>query len=79
MHGSLGGTVEARDTRPEERAVTPEAYSVGNFCAAYTLSRSALYDLWKEGKGPRSFTVGRRRLISRDAARGWLKGLEGAA
>jgi hypothetical protein len=47
------------------------AYSIDTFCNAHDITRGFLYQLWKEGRGPDSMTVGRRRLISREEARRW--------
>ncbi len=52
------------------------AYTLREFCKAYKTSRSKLYLLWEEGKGPKTFRIGRKILISADAARKWIKKLE---
>ena len=43
------------------------------------ISRSLLYELWKNGDGPRSIHIGRRRLVPVEAAREWLDGLNARA
>ena len=53
----------------------PQTYTVPQFLAAYNLSRSTLYRLWKEGCGPRTVRVGRRVLIPVDAAEAWINSL----
>ena len=53
-----------------------EAFDIPGFCSAYLISRALLYKLWEEGKGPRFFRVGRRKLISRAAAREWQETME---
>lgn len=53
------------------------AYSVGNFCRACSLSRSYFYELLKAGRGPRTFKLGKKTMISADAARAWLAKQEG--
>jgi predicted DNA-binding transcriptional regulator AlpA len=53
-----------------------EMYSVTAFCGAYGISRSFLYNLWREGRGPAFVKVGKRRLISRPAAEAWRATLE---
>ena len=53
-------------------------YSVKEFCDAYGICRVTLYDLWKRGDGPESFTVGKRRLIPAEAARAWRPTVEPA-
>jgi predicted DNA-binding transcriptional regulator AlpA len=56
--------------------MTQKAYSIPEFLQAYRLSRSKLYDLWKAGHGPMSYRIGRKRMISTDAAEAWLDALE---
>lgn len=46
-------------------------FSVPEFCRAYGISKVTLYELWKRGDGPESFTVGKRRLIPVESARSW--------
>lgn len=55
----------------------PEVYTVDEFCRAFRIGKTSLYELWKEeGKGPRYFQVGNRRLISAKAAGDWILALE---
>lgn len=54
------------------------AHTVAEFCLAYRISRAFLYALWKRGMGPGVMRVGRRTLISVDAAEAWRLSLEGA-
>ena len=62
-------TVEARET-------TPAAYSVMEFCRAYGLGRSTFYRLQSAGHAPRIMAIGRRRLITREAADEWRREME---
>lgn len=55
------------------------AYTVRAFAEAHSISTSTLYALWQEGRGPRHFHVGRRRLISAEAALDWRRQLEESA
>lgn len=48
-----------------------KAYSVADFCRVFGVSKPFLYKLWGQGKGPRSYYVGRRRFISREAGAAW--------
>ncbi len=49
---------------------TPQhAYSIKKFCELNSVSRAFLYKLISQGKGPTTFKVGRRTLIS--AEEGW--------
>ncbi len=55
-----------------------ESYSVADFCRAHGISRALFYKLLREGHGPRVMKVGRRTLISREAAEDWRRRMEGA-
>jgi predicted DNA-binding transcriptional regulator AlpA len=52
------------------------AYSIPGFCADHHLSKAFLYKLIKEGKGPRLMKIGRRTLISSEAAAEWRAQME---
>jgi predicted DNA-binding transcriptional regulator AlpA len=47
------------------------AYSVAEFCAAHDISRGTFYNLLRAGSGPKTMTVGRRRLVTDEAAAAW--------
>lgn len=53
-----------------------KAQSVDQFCIAHGLSKSMFYKLLKAGNAPRIMKVGRRTLISFEAAEEWRKNLE---
>lgn len=53
-----------------------QAFSISEFCKAHSISRSHFYDLEKEGRGPRTMQVGRKRLISIEAAAAWRRKME---
>ena len=53
-----------------------EAFSVAQFCDSHDISRGTFYQLLKEGGAPRIFKVGRRTLISREAAADWRRARE---
>lgn len=53
-----------------------KAYTINEFCKAHDISRSLFYKLQVNGKGPETFTLGRRVLISVEAAEKWLKDME---
>lgn len=55
------------------------AYSIGEFCKAHRISRAHLYNLIKRGEGPTLFRVGRRVLVSNEAAIAWRQRMEVAA
>jgi len=45
----------------------PAVYTVTDFCEEHRISRSYLYRLWSEGRGPRRTKVGRRTSSSGEA------------
>lgn len=51
-------------------------FSVNDFCNALNVSRAMLYLLWKRKQGPKYYYIGRRRYISAESARTWIKQLE---
>lgn len=50
--------------------------TVNEFCRSHKVSRSRLYELWKEGRGPVFAKLGKRRLISAEAAATWRRQIE---
>ena len=52
------------------------ALSVEKFCEMHSISRSLFYKAMKEGWAPRTMVVGRRRLISAEAAKEWREKME---
>lgn len=53
-----------------------KAYSIPDFLEAYSLSRSTLYRLWQENRGPHTLRVGRKVLIPVEAAQEWARSME---
>lgn len=53
-----------------------DAHSVEHFCKSNGISRSFFYKLQREGKAPRVMKIGRRTLISREAASEWRRQME---
>jgi len=51
-------------------------YSVQGFCEDHNLSRGMFYKLEQAGQAPRSFKVGARRLITKEAAKDWRHEME---
>ena len=46
-----------------------QAYSIPEFLEVYALSRSALYRLWREHRGPDTLRIGRKvTILVKDAA-----------
>ena len=54
--------------------IPPVAYTVAEFCHAHRISRSGLYQLWKQGQGPKFRRIGTKILISAESAREWRAG-----
>jgi predicted DNA-binding transcriptional regulator AlpA len=52
------------------------AQSVNEFCAEHGVSRSLFYSLLKRDEAPHIMKVGRRTLISAEAAAEWRKRME---
>ena len=67
--------LEHSPARQGERA----AYTTNEFCHDHRVSRSKLYEMWREGTGPRFFTIGNQRRISVEAAANWRREREAAA
>ena len=58
--------------------MTKAALTVAEFCNQQAISRATFYLLQKQGKGPHSYKVGRKTLISTEAADEWQRRMEGA-
>ncbi len=54
------------------------AFSVAEFCRELGISRGFFYQLLKDAKGPKTMKLGRRTLISCEAADDWRKRMESA-
>ena len=50
-----------------------QAYSIPDFLEAYSLSRSALYRLWNERRGPVALRIGRKVIILVEDAKLWAE------
>ncbi|ART54831.1 hypothetical protein CBP36_11960 [Acidovorax carolinensis] len=61
---------------PTAPTLSKLAYTVPQFCDGFNVSRTHFYGLLKEGRGPRLMKVGRRTLISAQAAADWCKRME---
>lgn len=60
-------------------SIEPSALGVANFCTRHGISRALLYKLWKRGEGPTRLKIGRRTLITVEAAAEWRKRMEGVS
>lgn len=63
----------------EEGAEQKLAHSVDEFCALIGISRRKFYGMLKNGEGPATMTVGRRRLVRAETAQEWLREREKVA
>jgi hypothetical protein len=55
------------------------AQSVTEFCKAHGISCAHFYNLKKRGLAPKTLVVGRRRLVSQEAAAEWRRRMEASA
>ena len=53
-------------------------YSIGEFCVAHGISQAQYFLMKSRGEGPVEMHVGRRRLISVEAAAAWRRAREAA-
>ena len=59
--------------------MTTLMFSVSEFCRAHGISRGTFYKLLGEGLGPAAVKIGRRTLISGEAAQEWRRRMEQVA
>jgi hypothetical protein len=62
----------ARHQPPPPRA----AFTIPEFCEAHRFSPARYYEIKKEGWGPDEMVVGRRRMVSFEAAERWRRARE---
>jgi len=53
--------------------------TIDEFCRNERISRWKLYEMWKQGRGPRFYLNGPRRRISAEAADDWRRQMEAEA
>jgi hypothetical protein len=63
--------LEPAPVQPKPAAVPIGAYSIKQFCLAHALSEAMYFKLKALGLGPDEMEVGRRRIISIEAAARW--------
>ena len=56
---------------------SPAAFSIKEFCEAHGISEALYFNLKKRMQHPREMKVGRRILISQEAAAAWRAAREG--
>jgi hypothetical protein len=72
-------TTTVNHPREGQSAQVPAvAFSVNEFCVAHRISRALFYLLQRDGSGPRLMRVGRRTLVTVDAAADWRRRMEAA-
>lgn len=54
-----------------------KTHDVNSFCESFGISRSMFYKLQRQNKGPRLMKIGRRTLITSEAAAEWQAQMEG--
>jgi len=52
------------------------AYTIDETCAIARIRRDLFYRELKQGRGPKTFKIGKRRLVRHEALVGWLAELE---
>jgi hypothetical protein len=63
----------------DQSVAGPPVFTVAEFCQQHHISIALFYKLRKAGLGPREMVVGRRRLISTEAAAEWRRAREATA
>ncbi|HVI66746.1 MAG TPA: hypothetical protein VM910_29850 [Bradyrhizobium sp.] len=67
------------DAKKRVRSLPPAfatAFTVTEFCQAHRISETTYYELKKLGLGPDEMEIGRKRIISIEAAARWRKARE---
>jgi hypothetical protein len=55
-----------------------QCFTVTEFCETHRISRARFYEMRQEGTGPRVMKVGKRTLVSAEAAEEWRRRMERA-
>jgi hypothetical protein len=58
-----------------ERSSDAEAFTIDEFCSAYRVGRTTLYELWRDNRGPPTARFGRKIVIPRRSAEEWLRSM----
>lgn len=56
--------------------MTKHAWTIEEFCQSHAISRATFYNLLKRGEAPVTMQVGKRRLVSAEAASAWRSRME---
>ncbi len=70
--------MQAKVPCPDVVPVKP-IYSVREICCQFGISRAMFYKLRQQGRGPAVIKLGKRTLITNEAAEAWRRSLEKAA
>jgi predicted DNA-binding transcriptional regulator AlpA len=79
LHSSLGQSAQPTfgDVRHGPLLVSePQVFTISEFCSSYKISRSHLYELFRDGLGPRIFKVGNSLRVTKAAAAAWVAARE---
>lgn len=77
--GIKARSASARDTDRASKPIEAAALTVSEFCSAHRISRATLYNMWRDGAGPRRMRVRGRTLVSVEAAAAWRRQVEAAS
>jgi hypothetical protein len=66
----------AKVSKSPQRRTEAEAFSIDEFCELHRITRGFFNKLRTQGLGPRVMKVGRRVLISKEAAADWRRDRE---
>jgi hypothetical protein len=75
----IGRKVVPSGKRRRNRGPATHAFSVQEFCDAHRISKARYYELKQQGLTPVEMVVGKRRIISHEAAERWRREREAAA
>jgi predicted DNA-binding transcriptional regulator AlpA len=67
-----------QESQQQQPTIDRAAYSVVEFARLHGVSRAHVYNLLRDGMGPRVMRAGRRTLISAEAAAEWRRRMEAA-
>jgi hypothetical protein len=70
------GEAASAEVKPFEVQGPPPVYTVSEFCHQHHISVGMYYKLRAAGLAPREMVLGRRRLISAEAAAEWRRARE---
>jgi hypothetical protein len=73
------GRETRRRLRRTRAAVESAVYSIQRFCDSHEISRTQLYKLWREGRGPSFFWLGDQKRITAEAAAAWREQMQAAS